>query len=92
MLEIFIKTVTSFVDKNLSALLLGAAGILILIFHVFKIPEKWEQHNEKLENIEKRLDKIDERQRRIFDFFKYSAGRVGNKTISPGEIDSGEFE
>lgn len=92
MLELFLKTLTGFVDKNLSALLLGAAAILVLIFHIFKFPEKWEEYKEQHERIEKRLDKIEERQRRMFDFFKYSSGRIGNKPIPQEELDSGEFE
>lgn len=83
MLEIFTKTVISFIDKNLSALLLGAAGVLILFFHTFKIPEKWEQIN-------KRLDKIDARQSRIIFYLKYFSVSP-DKNINVDDLDSEEF-
>lgn len=83
MLEIFTKTVISFIDKNLSALLLGAAGVLILLFHTFKIPEKWEQIN-------KRLDKIDARQTRIIFYLKYFSVSP-EKNINVDDLDSEEF-
>lgn len=113
MLELFVKTLTNFVDKSLSALLLGAAALLILIFQYWKVPEKWDNLNKQLEetrmvlggqnkrldeielrieNIEKKLEKIDARQQRIFDFFKYSAGRLGSRQVPIDELNSGEFD
>ena len=49
MLEIFFSTLLSFVDKNLSALLVGAFGMLLIIFQYFNIPEKWDEHKILLE-------------------------------------------
>lgn len=94
MFELFFKTLTSFVDKNLSALLLGAAAMLLLLFQYWKVPEKWDDYNDKLELIENRLRRIEERQRRIFEWFKLSASRVGNRVVPIEELepDSGEFE
>lgn len=94
MFELFFKTFSSFVDKNLSALLLGAAAMLLLLFQYWKVPEKWDDYNDKLEIIENRLRRIEERQRRIFDWFKLSASRVGNRVVTIEELepDSGEFE
>ena len=94
MLEIFLKTLSSFVDKNLSALLLGAAGMLLLMFQYWKIPEKWDKYHHKLEEIDDRLVKIETRQRRIFDFFLYSLDKSSNKRPDPPsqEFDSSEFD
>lgn len=94
MFELFFKTLTSFVDKNLSALLLGAAAMLLLLFQYWKVPEKWDDYNDKLEKIENRLRRIEDRQRRIFEWFKMSASRVGNRIVTVEELepDSSEFE
>lgn len=93
MLEIFLKTLSSFVDKNLSALLLGAAGMLLLLFQYWKIPEKWDKYHQKLETIDDRLTKIETRQRRIFDFFLYSLDKSGKRPEPPSqEFDSSEFD
>lgn len=83
MLELFLKTLSSFIDKNLSALLLGAAGMILLMFQYWKVPEKWDKYNDKLEKIETRLEKIENRQRRIFDFFVYSL-ELANGKKKPG--------
>lgn len=96
MLEIFVKTLTSFIDKNLSALLLGAAGMILLMFQYWKIPQKWEEYNELQKKIDSRLQKIENRQRRIFDYFVYALEGKSptgtNKQLPTQDFDSSEFD
>jgi hypothetical protein len=79
MLDIFTKTLIGFIDKSLSALLLGAAFMIILFFNTWKIPEKWkdflknqEAIADELEEQNKRLTVIEQVQRRILDRLKFA--------------------
>lgn len=89
MLEIFTKTFIEFFDKSLSAVLIGAAGCLIILFNYWKIPDRYKEFKiaqesikEELEDTAKHLQINQQLLRRVLDQIKF---------LNKQDADSGEF-
>jgi hypothetical protein len=56
--SVVLKTLTRILERDLAALLFGAAVMLVVLFKYWNVPKKWEALNDRIQRIEKRQKKF----------------------------------
>jgi hypothetical protein len=56
--ELILKTLSRILERDLAALLVGAAVMLVVLVKYWDIPKKWDSTHERLSRIEKRQKKF----------------------------------